>query len=73
MCLGERRQLRDRVEARSVGVGRSDLIGGPAGVVVPAVERLMEATGAEELMASTSTYDREALAQMDAELSALLL
>lgn len=49
------------------------MIGGPAGVVVPAVERLVEATGAEELMVSTSTYDREALAQMDAELSALLL
>ncbi len=49
------------------------MIGGPAGVVVPAVERLMEVTGAEELVASTSTYDREALAGMDAELMRMML
>lgn len=48
------------------------MIGGPAGIVVPAVERLLEITRAEELMVSTSTYDRDALAQMDAAVADLL-
>lgn len=48
------------------------MLGGPAGVVVSAVERVLEVTGAEEVMISTSTYDREALSQMDADLARML-
>lgn len=48
-------------------------IAGPAGVVGPVLERLTERTGAQELLVSTSTYDREALAAMDARLAELVL
>ena len=48
-------------------------IAGPAGVVRPVLEQLLERTGAEELLISTSTYDREALAAVDAELAEMVL
>jgi luciferase family oxidoreductase group 1 len=60
-------QLRRRVDsslARAVA-------GGPA-TVRRALERLVERTGADELLASTSTYDREALFASDAALRQLV-
>ncbi len=60
-------QLRRRVDsslARAVA-------GGPA-TVRRALERLVERTGADELLASTSTYDREALFASDAALRRLV-
>lgn len=60
-------RTRDRVEH-----SLDRVIAGPAAVVGPALEQLVERTGAEELLISTSTYDREALAVMDAELAGLL-
>ena len=60
-------QLRRRVDsslARAVA-------GGPA-TVRRALERLVERTGADELLASTSTYDREALLASDAGLRSLV-
>jgi luciferase family oxidoreductase group 1 len=60
-------QVRSRVEA---SLDRA-LAGGPA-TVRRALERLAERTGADELMASTSTYDREALLASDAALRGLV-
>lgn len=48
-------------------------ITGPPGVVGPALERLVERTRTDELLVSTSTYDREALAALDARLAELVL
>lgn len=61
-------QVRRRVEDaldRSVA-GTPEQVGARLG-------RLVEATGADELLASTSTYDREALAELDRALTALVL
>lgn len=49
------------------------VIAGPPGAVRPALEQLMELTGAGELLASTSTYDRQAQAVLDQALAALVL
>jgi alkanesulfonate monooxygenase SsuD/methylene tetrahydromethanopterin reductase-like flavin-dependent oxidoreductase (luciferase family) len=60
-------QLRDRVEA---SLDRA-VAGSPA-TVRHSLERLAERTGADELLASTSTHDRDALAASDAALRALV-
>lgn len=61
-------QVRKRVEE-----SLESTITGVAGTVRPALERLTERTGAEELLVSTSTYDRQALAALDARLAELVL
>lgn len=53
-------QLRERVEA---SIDRA--VAGSPSTVRRALERLVERTGADELMVSTSTYDREALFASD--------
>ena len=60
-------QVRRRVES---ALDRA-VAGGP-GTVRRALERLAERTGADELMASTSTYDREALLASDAALRVIV-
>jgi alkanesulfonate monooxygenase SsuD/methylene tetrahydromethanopterin reductase-like flavin-dependent oxidoreductase (luciferase family) len=60
-------QVRSRVEA---SLDRA-VAGGPA-TVRRALESLAERTGADELMASTSTYDRESLLASDAALRDLV-
>ena len=60
-------QLRRRVDSSLARV----VAGGPA-TVRRALERLVERTGADELLASTSTYDREALFASDAALRQLV-
>ena len=60
-------QVRSRVEA---SLDRA-VAGGPA-TVRRALESLAERTGADELMASTSTYDRESLFASDAALRDLV-
>ncbi|MCD4532572.1 MsnO8 family LLM class oxidoreductase [Nocardioides sp. cx-169] len=47
-------------------------VAGDPATVRRALERLVERTGADELMASTSTYDREALLASDAALRAIV-
>ena len=44
----------------------------PAGEAAGYVERLVEATGADEVLASGSTFDRDALAASDAAVAELL-
>lgn len=60
-------QVRRRVEA---SLDRA--VAGSPGTVRRALERLAERTGPDELMASTSTYDRDALLASDAALRELL-
>ncbi len=60
-------QVRRRVEA---ALDRA--VAGSPTTVRRALERLAERTGADELLASTSTYDRDALFASDAALRALL-
>lgn len=48
-------------------------VAGTRATVGSQVEQLVETTGAEELMVSTSTYDREALARLDAEIAHVVL
>lgn len=52
--------------------GRDGAAGAPA-TVRRRLEQLAERTGAEELLATTSTYDRDALAASDAALARILL
>ncbi|MDN7122014.1 MsnO8 family LLM class oxidoreductase [Nocardioides sp. ChNu-153] len=61
-------QLRRRVEAHLDGA-----VAGTPAQVRRALERLAERTGADELLASTSTHDRDALRAADAALAALVL
>lgn len=61
------RRTRQRVEEsldRAVAGTRSD--------VEHRLEQLVQTTGADELLVSTSTYDRSALAELDAELISLV-
>lgn len=60
-------QVRRRVEA---ALDRA--VAGSPGTVRRALERVAERTGADELMASTSTYDRDALLGSDAALRELV-
>ena len=60
-------QVRDRVEA---SLDRA--VAGSPQTVRRALERLAERTGADELLASTSTYDREALLASDEALRDLV-
>ncbi|MDN5893391.1 MAG: MsnO8 family LLM class oxidoreductase [Nocardioides sp.] len=61
------RQVTERVE-RSL----DRAVAGTAGTVRRRLEEIAERTGAEELLASTSTFDREALLASDRELARLL-
>lgn len=61
-------QIRRRVEQAM----RRTVAGSPA-TVRRCLEQLAERTGAEELLATTSTYDRDALAASDAALARILL
>lgn len=61
-------RTRDRVE-QSLANG---ILGTPQHVSAQ-IERLMETAGAGELMISTSTYDRDQLAELDAEVSRIML
>lgn len=58
---------------RRVEESLESAVAGPAAIVGPALEQLVETTGAAEILVSTSTYDRDSLARMDAELAALAL
>lgn len=60
-------QVRRRVET-----SLEQAVAGDAGTVRRALEQLAERTGADELLASTSTWDREALRAADAALRALV-
>ena len=60
-------QVRRRVEATLEHV-----VAGDADTVAGTLEQLAERTGAEELLASTSTWDRDALHAMDTALSRLV-
>lgn len=59
-------------EAARVEEGLSRTAAGTAGAVRRRLEQLLERTGAEEILSTASTYDREALADSDARLAALL-
>ena len=61
-------QLRSRVE-RSL----DQAVAGSPSTVRPALERLADRTHADEILASTSTYDRDALLAGDAALRDLVL
>ncbi|GGK73295.1 MsnO8 family LLM class oxidoreductase [Ornithinimicrobium pekingense] len=64
----------ERLTARQEGVVEQQLalsVHGTAEDVTHELTRLVERTGAVEVLASTSTYDRDALAQADAALAAL--
>ena len=61
----------DQVRRRVDGALDRAVAGGPA-TVRRALERLAERTGADELLASTSTYDRDALLASDAALRGLV-
>ena len=65
------RDLPERERAR-LERGLASAWAGSAATLRPRVERLVEATGADELLVSGSTYDREALATSDAAVAALL-
>ena len=58
---------RDRVER---GLARA--WAGSAGSLLPRVERVLEATGADELLAAGATFDRAALADSDARVMEML-
>ncbi|MCO7238385.1 MsnO8 family LLM class oxidoreductase [Aeromicrobium sp. CnD17-E] len=60
-------QVRRRVEA-----SLEQAVAGDAGTVRRTLEELAERTGADELLASTSTWDRDALRAADAALRALV-
>jgi luciferase family oxidoreductase group 1 len=60
-------QVRRRVEA-----ALDHAVAGDAATVRRLVERLVERTGADELLASTSTWDRDALRHADEALRALI-
>ena len=60
-------QVRRRVET-----SLERAVAGDAGTVRRALEQLAERTGADELLASTSTWDRDALRAADAALRALV-
>lgn len=60
-------QVRRRVEATL-----DHAIAGDAEIVAGALEQLADRTGARELLASTSTWDRDALHAMDTALSGLV-
>lgn len=61
-------KVRDRVEA---SLDRA--VAGPPTIVRPRLERLVETSGADEVLATTSSYDREALAASDAALADLMI
>lgn len=61
-----------RKEAERVENGLAGTAAGTAGAVRRRLEQLIERTGAGEILSSASTYDREALADSDARLAALL-
>lgn len=58
--------------ARRVGTALDRAVAGSPATVRRALERLAERTGADELLASTSTYDRDALLASDAALRGLV-
>lgn len=60
-------------EERRVHKGLEATVAGSAQTVRRRIEELLERTAAEELIATGSTYDREALAASDQELAGLLL
>ncbi|MBY6413538.1 MsnO8 family LLM class oxidoreductase [Rhodococcus sp. BP-252] len=60
-------RVRDRVE-KSIATG----VHGTPEMVVAQLDRLSDRTGADEILASTSTYDREALFDADAALMDLV-
>ena len=60
-------------EERRVRKGLEAAVAGSAGTVRRRIEELLERTGAEELIATGSTYDRDALAASDEQLARLLL
>jgi len=60
-------QVRRRVEA-----ALDDAVAGSPATVRRALERLAERSGADELLASTSTYDRDALLASDAALAEVM-
>ncbi|MCW1804665.1 MsnO8 family LLM class oxidoreductase [Brachybacterium squillarum] len=59
-------------EASRVEQGLATVWAGSAATLRPRVERLVEATGADEVLASGSTFDRDALAASDAAVAELL-
>lgn len=60
-------------EARRVQRGLDAAVAGSAQTVRRRIEQLLERTGAQEVLATGATYDREALAASDRELARLLL
>ncbi len=62
----------ERTRAR-VERSLAQAVAGPPRQVSAQLAKLAERTGSEELLVSTSTYDRDALAQIDAGLAHLLL
>lgn len=67
-----RDQRWDDQTARRVGRGLDAVLSGGAETVRRGLERIADRTGADELLATGSTYDREALAESDAALARLL-
>jgi len=59
-------------EASRVEQGLATAWAGSAATLRPRVERLVEATGADEVLTSGSTFDRDALAASDAAVAELL-
>ncbi|WP_185994477.1 MsnO8 family LLM class oxidoreductase [Nocardioides campestrisoli] len=67
-----RERLADDRDAARAQAGLDRVTAGSPATVRRRLEQLAEATGADELLASGSTYDRDALAASDAALAALL-
>ncbi|WP_460681989.1 MsnO8 family LLM class oxidoreductase [Nesterenkonia populi] len=68
-----RAQQWSRRTAERIEESAERTLAGPASAVEPQLEELIERTGAAEVMASASTYEIQALAEMDAALAELLL
>ncbi|MDN4174049.1 MsnO8 family LLM class oxidoreductase [Nocardioides sp. SOB77] len=62
----------DAQDAARVERGLDAVVAGSAGTVRRRLDELLERTGADELLVSGSTHDRDALAASDAEVAALL-
>lgn len=58
---------------RRVDKGLSRAVAGTRAAVRSRLEQLVDSTGAAELMVSTSTYDRQALTDLDAEVAHVVL
>lgn len=62
-----------RLTSRRVYESLERTVAGPVHAVRPILDELIETTGAEEIMASTSTWDFRALAELDTALAELVL